>query len=471
MSGYGHADKIAAIAAGASAAGGEKPTPPIDPRLYDRPEVRPILAERDIAGLYRALNDAGVPQRRIAELTGQSQSEVSEILKGRRVLSYDLLVRIADRLGIPRELMGLSHGDRGAPTLDGVTVAEPPEGVTAEMKRRAVVGALSVAVVGTPLVRFSEQLVELALPPAGEPLPSRLDMSHVHTVRTATGRLRELARQHGGQAELFGSAARYYTRWLDAPVTDVVKARFKAALSELHTETGWCCYDSGVDGMGYFTRAARLSDEAGDTYGIVNAAYQAGATMVRSGHPNDALKCFQIGQFQLAGPTKTRPVTFGADDPRMSTVAARLDMVSAAAYALMDYPKQARDHLAKARDGQIRDAFARAAVDLNAAMTLRDLGRLDAAESYAQMAARGFGEHHGRGVALANLVRAELHVRAGEPRGTSMAKTAMESVSALRSVSLRCVYLPPLADALEARRGSDAEQLVRMARQVTATRA
>ena len=106
VSGYGHADKIAAIAAGASAAGGEKPTPPIDPRLYDRPEVRPILAERNIAGLYRALHDAGVPQRRIAELTGQSQSEISEILKGRRVLSYDLLVRIADRLGIPRELMG-----------------------------------------------------------------------------------------------------------------------------------------------------------------------------------------------------------------------------------------------------------------------------------------------------------------------------------------------------------------------------
>ena len=97
MSGYGHADKIAAIAAGTPAAGGEKLTPPIDPRLYDRPEVRRILAERDIAGLYRALNGAGVPQRRIAELTGQSPSEVSEILKGRRVLSYDLLVRIADR--------------------------------------------------------------------------------------------------------------------------------------------------------------------------------------------------------------------------------------------------------------------------------------------------------------------------------------------------------------------------------------
>ena len=54
---YGHADKIAAIVA--STAGSEPPS--IDPRLYDRPEVRPILAEHDIGGLYRALHDAGVP--------------------------------------------------------------------------------------------------------------------------------------------------------------------------------------------------------------------------------------------------------------------------------------------------------------------------------------------------------------------------------------------------------------------------
>ena len=111
---YGHADRIAAILAGTSAAGGEKPMPSIDPRLYDRPEVRRILAVRDIGGLYRALHDAGVPQRRIAELSGQSPSEVSEILKGRRVLSYDVLVRIADRLGIPRVRMGLSYGESDA---------------------------------------------------------------------------------------------------------------------------------------------------------------------------------------------------------------------------------------------------------------------------------------------------------------------------------------------------------------------
>ena len=56
--------------------------------------MRPVLAERDIAALYLILKDEGVTQRQIAALTGQSQSEVSEILGGRKVLSYDLLVRI-----------------------------------------------------------------------------------------------------------------------------------------------------------------------------------------------------------------------------------------------------------------------------------------------------------------------------------------------------------------------------------------
>ena len=105
---YGHAEKIAAIAAGsAPAAGSEKPTAAIDPTLYHRDDMRAVLAAHDIAGLYQLLKDAGLTQRDIARLTGQSQSEVSEILTGRRVLSYDLLVRITEGLAIPRELMGL----------------------------------------------------------------------------------------------------------------------------------------------------------------------------------------------------------------------------------------------------------------------------------------------------------------------------------------------------------------------------
>jgi transcriptional regulator with XRE-family HTH domain len=81
---------------------------------YEQPVVRVALARRDIAAVYRALQRAGTSQREIASMTGQSQSEVSEVLSGRRVLSYDLLERIMRGLGVPRGYMGLAYEEESA---------------------------------------------------------------------------------------------------------------------------------------------------------------------------------------------------------------------------------------------------------------------------------------------------------------------------------------------------------------------
>jgi len=84
----------------------------VDPSLWQRADMRVALAARDIAGVFRLLQMAGVSQRRIAALTGQSQSEISEILAGRQVVSYDVLARIADGLGVARGTLGLAIGIR-----------------------------------------------------------------------------------------------------------------------------------------------------------------------------------------------------------------------------------------------------------------------------------------------------------------------------------------------------------------------
>lgn len=81
----------------------------VDPALWERPQMRQALAARDMATVYRLLQRIGVSQRHIAALTAQSQSEISEILKGRQVMAYDVLGRIADGLGIPRGYMGLAY--------------------------------------------------------------------------------------------------------------------------------------------------------------------------------------------------------------------------------------------------------------------------------------------------------------------------------------------------------------------------
>lgn len=84
--------------------------------------ARRALAQRDIAAIYRLLTQADISQRQIAQLTGQSQSEVSEVLNGRWVMAYDVLLRIAQGLDVPRAWMGLAYDEGAGPV--GPTVGE-----------------------------------------------------------------------------------------------------------------------------------------------------------------------------------------------------------------------------------------------------------------------------------------------------------------------------------------------------------
>jgi transcriptional regulator with XRE-family HTH domain len=86
----------------------------IDPAQWDEPEMRAALAVRDITVVYRLLQKIGFSQQQIASLTGQSQPEVSSIIHGRKVMAYDVLVRICDGLGAPRGYMGLADGEATA---------------------------------------------------------------------------------------------------------------------------------------------------------------------------------------------------------------------------------------------------------------------------------------------------------------------------------------------------------------------
>lgn len=124
-----------------------------DPEIWDEPEMHRALSQRDITMVYRLLCQSGLSQTQIGQLTGQSQSEVSEILSGRRVLAYRVLERIADGLGIPRGHMGLAYADAdGRPT----TYSEDETGVDSEvdddMISRRFLGMASAALLGSSAV-------------------------------------------------------------------------------------------------------------------------------------------------------------------------------------------------------------------------------------------------------------------------------------------------------------------------------
>ena len=98
------------------------------------------------------------------------------------------------------------------------------------------------------------------------------------------------------------------------------------------------------------------------------------------------------------------------------------------------------------------------------------LGQLDVAERFATSALRSYGQSHRVGHTMAELLLAEIHIRAGEPQGLTLARQAIERASTLQSIAAHRERLMPLATVLETRPGSDTRELARTARQIATTR-
>ncbi len=132
--------------------------------------MRARLAAYEIGTLCQVLGANGWSRRWIARATKAQQSEISAIVKGRQILGYDVLVRITEGLGIPRERMGLSFGAYAGE----VTTAEPSKGVHEDVLRRYFQRLLAlgaIAACGPQIERIGELAPGLAAP---VDLPSRI---------------------------------------------------------------------------------------------------------------------------------------------------------------------------------------------------------------------------------------------------------------------------------------------------------
>ncbi|MGH3976585.1 MAG: helix-turn-helix domain-containing protein [Pseudonocardiaceae bacterium] len=424
----------------------------IDPAVWEQPEMRRALVVHDIGAVYRRLRKVGISQRQIAQCTGQSQSEVSEILQGRQVMAYDVLVRIAEGLGISRELMGLAWWGPDGTYCGVVTVAEPLEEVDEGVLRRDLLAAGSVALVGAPVLG---RLLDTPSVPGEMGLPSQVGMADVAEIKNTTEQLRNAARTQGGQARAVSAAALEYGRLTQVPAADAVTLRLSAQLAELNILAGWCCYDSGLRRRArwHYRKAIDHATTARDTYQLADALQYIGILERADGHPNDAMKFYQLAEIRLGAKGDPGLLAWGHG-------------LSALALANMGHP-QATEQLATAWDGwHPSNAFERADMDYQTALVYMELNDLDAAERFVTVI-NGAGRHRPVGT-FAEILRATIHVRAGEPRGTQLAHNAITAATKLSSDRVRQRLLP-LADELDARRGSDYQELARMARQIATT--
>jgi transcriptional regulator with XRE-family HTH domain/tetratricopeptide (TPR) repeat protein len=305
--------------------------------------MRNALAAREVSTIYKLLRRKGVSQRQIAAYTGQSQSEVSEILKGRQVMAYDVLVRIADGLGVPRGYMGLAYDEvtaaRVAETREAPE-AEEPENVK---RRKFLAHAAAVAVGAHVLGADSGSWVSSAVL---TPAPGRIGMTDVRQVEAATRALRSLDYQYGGGfcRDAVVAQLSWGQQMLSASGTDVVKQRLHVALADLHNLAGWTSFDIGLidSARNHFGRALELAKAGNSNQLVANILYRMGRVYLHKESPDDALKMFQLGQI-------------AAQESGSELAVAVICANQAWAYAMMGHEDQTMKLI-----GRTRDEFARA---------------------------------------------------------------------------------------------------------------
>lgn len=310
---------------------------PIGPHLWERPQMRLALARRDISEVYRLLSAAGVSQRRIAALTGQNQSEVSDINQGRQVQAYDLLARIADGLGIPRGHMGLAYTD--ATTQRLATSHGPITREDAWMERRNFLGLVSKIVMGATLTAAEIDL--LAAAPRDTAVPRQVGNVEITQLRVFTSVLRNHDAAHGGGS--CRDAILAHTRWaeslLTAECSDTARPDLLAAIAEAKTLAGWTAHDLGLakEARQHLTQALQTTQQAGASAHSAIVLYYLGRVPLDNGDPIEALKLFQLGQI-------------AAQDSRSATPVAFLLANEAVAYAHLGDARQAMTALRRAED-------------------------------------------------------------------------------------------------------------------------
>ncbi|MGH3811653.1 MAG: helix-turn-helix domain-containing protein [Pseudonocardiaceae bacterium] len=270
--------------------------------IWDEPEMHRALAARDISTVYRLLCDAGLSQTQISKLTGQSQSEVSEILNGRRVLSYAVLERICDGLGIPRGHMGLAYADAaGRPT----TYSEDETGVDSEvdndMISRRFLGMASAALLGGAAV--SGPIMQLGTAVLGEEgglrllsgPAGKLGKSDVAWIKDMTAKVWDLDLQHGGGAA-YGLARGVAEQVVGAVRTSPPNREVQLAASRLCWTAAWSAFDAGYQRMFWQCHATALdlAKQAGDADTMTAIVSAAGRAEILSGNHRAAAKLFEL---------------------------------------------------------------------------------------------------------------------------------------------------------------------------------
>jgi transcriptional regulator with XRE-family HTH domain len=437
---------------------------PVTPEVWNGREMRDALASRNISEIYRQLRRVGVSQRQIAASTGQSQSEVSEILKGRQVMAYDVLARIADGLGIPRGYMGLAYDGATAMRVASST-SDPQAEEDESVKRRKFLSHAAAVTMGAAV--FGDESSTWVPSSVQTPAPVRIGMTDVQQIQAATKALRDLDYRYGGGTcrDAVVAQLSWAQQLLDAQASDQVKRKLFVSLADMHSLAGWTSFDTGLldPARGHFGKALEFAKQADDDSLVASVLYRMGRVYLHYQEPNEALKLFQLGQI-------------AAQESGSALTVAVLCANEAWAYGMLNKPDQVQKMV-----GRTKDEFARASVgdapDWVRFFTENDLhGMIGSAhdalavfepDRYAPIAVaetikcnEAYGSDMQRTHVFGLSLQATNHIRAGDlQQGIKVGRQALQTGEKVKSARVADRLKPLELEAGKHRANSDARDL------------
>jgi hypothetical protein len=386
----------------------------LDPELWQRADMRRALAGRDLATVFTLLRRVGTSQRMIATLAGLAPSEVYEISRGRRVMAYDVLCRIADGLGVPRGHLGLAYDGETASFMsaaDGAGAGDPR--IELDEVAALLAHAAEVAVgmdAGPAALRWT------APREAGTPLPRRVTGGDVDQIEAITAALRVLDYGQGGGAcrEAVVAQCRWVHQVLQVDAADDVRHRLVLASADLDNLAGWTSFDVGLFGVarGYFARALTQARRAADASLIGNVLYRSGRLHLHQGLTKEALRFFQLGKI-------------AATECCCSVTVAMLSANEAWAYGILGDARGAMSALARAEE-----EYARASGPVAPWVSFFGPTDLEALTGMTQLELGAFER--------SRLARARASLSAAlDARGSDMARSRTFELTALAVAVLR----------------------------------
>lgn len=436
---------------------------PVTPDVWNKPVMRDALAGRNVSEIYRQLRRHGVSQRQIAASTGQSQSEVSEILKGRQVIAYDVLARIADGLGIPRGYMGLAYD--GATAMRVAHAAHDSQAEEDEsVKRRKFLSHAAAVTMGAAVFGDESTWTPTAVQ---TPAPGHIGMTDVQQIQAATKALRDLDYRYGGGTcrDAVVAQLSWAQQLLDATATDPVRKKLFVSLADMHSLAGWTSFDTGLldPARSHFGKALEFAKQAGDESLVASVLYRMGRVYLHYAEPNEALKLFQLGQI-------------AAQESGSALTVAVLCANEAWAYGMLNKPDQVAKMISRTKDEFSRANIADAPDwvrfftenDLHAMMgSAHDALAVYDPEHYAPIAVaetmkcnQSYGADMQRSHVFGLTFQATNHIRSGDlQEGLRIGRQALQIGEKVKSARVADRLRPLEVEAGKHRMSADARDL------------